>query len=1563
MRRCFLLLVCLLLSASLQAQNSFLLQYWLDRDYSNRQNIAFGSNGLQAELDFADLNEGLHSLDLQVQDTGGWSSPASFTFLKLSTALQDGEVANATYKCWVDRDSTDFVSGSLSNGTILLDLADLGTGLHRLNVLVENADAPSYVNCFSFLKINDTLSSSGAGDLTYKCWFDNNFDSLQSGSVGNGVVLLETSWLEPGIHTVNVIVESGGIASYINSYSFLKLDELFSQDDITSATYEYWFDGNIASAQSGNVVDGAVLLETAGLESGLHTIDVIVEVNGIHSFVSSYMFYKLDDALSGGASGEALSYSYWFDEDFPQRRTGTLSNGNLILETDSLPAGIHYLNIQVNNSTPSALSRHLFYKEPLGGLGVCKYEYWLNDDFASRTTVEVNPPSADFEIVSLMPMDTVAFNPMSMYFDVNEGSPIVYAQNKIHFRFWNNLDFFTDTVKRYVDMTVSRFVIADTIERNTTELIPTPTADDIHWFMLHSEIGDSIAFKADKGCALQLYDPSGERVMSSSGIDVLDWNSLTSLEGGWYHLAVSNGSANNPNLNVSYFRLGKFDVVDYDVDRVGNGGYTNINYVGNGFDSLNTVMYISSLNDTITHVQIGHETNNHTSVLFNFSGADTGVYRAVFVFNNYVLTIDSALTIETARDIILTSSVSFPESFLRGSKVQYTVTITNTGNMTASNVPFYTYIGTPGRIDTIMMSGNVSFIRYGGLDLPKIDEDVYYGDLPENEANEIRNWANNWDKEHGDLAHFFLSETNDEETGEEVTVRSNYHYITLAPYETKTLELEIKANDNVEVWITIPDTIPPIYIPNPNEPEPDPSNPNLSWRDQFCCVKDKVDCIIDAVSTGFDLASTLSGVFAPGTPVATITSVANCIFSMFNFAYSNIGARLCPNQVNDLITEGLNTVKAPLSLASMGIGCFSAMMNALGINVIAGGGTRALEQITCLLSGANIATTSFSCAESFGRKNSDCLPQPRKGGKSNPVYSFDPNEIYGYVAESGSLAVGSEVEELFYTIQFENDTVFASSNASNVYLIDSLDSDLFDLSSFKARKVIIGSKEITLNGEKEFVRTMDMRPDINCLAQISLTFDSVNGVANWVFSTLDPITLEEINIPNRGFLPVNYYGEGIGEVMFTINRKNNLVDSTLIPNYATIIFDNNEGINTSLWQNVVDVTPPQSSVSNITITDTMALLTVQATDNISGVWKYDVFAQYGANAEWEKVGENIPIDSMISVRVYDGMNTGFVSIAIDSAGNMENKPLLRDNDIFALHVYSETNEMQGYVNGLGSYDSLSVVELTAVANACYQFVSWNDGNTNNPRSFTLTKDTTFTALFEEIEFNTPISATICEGSVYTENGFNVSEAGVYTQNLTSVNGCDSIVTLTLTVNPIYNTELTATICEGSVYTENNFNVSEAGVYTQNLTSVNGCDSIVTLTVSVNPTFDTTINATINTGETYAEFGFNERESGTYVQNLQTVNGCDSTITLNLTVNSSLSDVAELTEITFYPNPTSGKVTFSKEIEKIEVIDNIGKIVMRFFDVEQINIETLPSGAYYLRMTIGDKTIMRKVIKE
>ena len=92
-------------------------------------------------------------------------------------------------------------------------------------------------------------------------------------------------------------------------------------------------------------------------------------------------------------------------------------------------------------------------------------------------------------------------------------------------------------------------------------------------------------------------------------------------------------------------------------------------------------------------------------------------------------------------------------------------------------------------------------------------------------------------------------------------------------------------------------------------------------------------------------------------------------------------------------------------------------------------------------------------------------------------------------------------------------------------------------------------------------------------------------------------------------------------------------------------------------------------------------------------------------------------------------------------------------------------------------------------------------------------------------------------------------------------------------------------------------------------------------------------------------------------------GCDSTITLVLTINSSLADVEEEQTLSFYPNPTKGELTFDRLMERIEIIDLAGKTVGVYENKKQLNIETLSSGVYYLRMTIEDKTIMRKVIKE
>ena len=135
-------------------------------------------------------------------------------------------------------------------------------------------------------------------------------------------------------------------------------------------------------------------------------------------------------------------------------------------------------------------------------------------------------------------------------------------------------------------------------------------------------------------------------------------------------------------------------------------------------------------------------------------------------------------------------------------------------------------------------------------------------------------------------------------------------------------------------------------------------------------------------------------------------------------------------------------------------------------------------------------------------------------------------------------------------------------------------------------------------------------------------------------------------------------------------------------------------------------------------------------------------------------------------------------------------------------------------------------------------------------------------------------------------------SGEYVFNRSTVNGCDSVVTLTLTVNPVYNQTESDVICASELPYTWRDTVFAAGTtsgeYVFNRSTVNGCDSTVTLNLTVNPAYNQTENEEICTNElpyTWRDTVFAEGTvSGEYVFNRSTVNGCDSTVMLNLTVN-------------------------------------------------------------------------------
>src|SRR5262249_54368897 len=118
----------------------------------------------------------------------------------------------------------------------------------------------------------------------------------------------------------------------------------------------------------------------------------------------------------------------------------------------------------------------------------------------------------------------------------------------------------------------------------------------------------------------------------------------------------------------------------------------------------------------------------------------------------------------------------------------------------------------------------------------------------------------------------------------------------------------------------------------------------------------------------------------------------------------------------------------------------------------------------------------------------------------------------------------------------------------------------------------------------------------------------------------------------------------------------------------------------------------------------------------------------------------------------------------------------------------------------------------------------------------------------------------------------------------------------ITVNPTYDTTVTASICQGASYIlPDGSTVSTAGLYPVTLPTVNGCDSLITTDLSIISAFNIIVDTAICDGVTYIlPDGSTATTTGSYPVTLTSSGGCDSTITTNLTVNPVYSSVVDTT---------------------------------------------------------------------
>src|SRR5690554_5298085 len=235
--------------------------------------------------------------------------------------------------------------------------------------------------------------------------------------------------------------------------------------------------------------------------------------------------------------------------------------------------------------------------------------------------------------------------------------------------------------------------------------------------------------------------------------------------------------------------------------------------------------------------------------------------------------------------------------------------------------------------------------------------------------------------------------------------------------------------------------------------------------------------------------------------------------------------------------------------------------------------------------------------------------------------------------------------------------------------------------------------------------------------------------------------------------------------------------------------------------------------------------------------------------------------------------------------------------------YTTSGSYNAYLLNENGCDSIVTLDLTITASetstitevACGSY-TWSANNQTYFNSGVYTETLTTVSGCDSIvtldltisnSQSPTVTEEVCGSYTWSANSQTYTTSGVYTETLATIEGCDSVVTLDLTISgQAVSTTVTEEVCGSYTWSANNQTYTTSGVYTETLATVEGCDSVVTLDLTINnQSVSTTVTEEVCGSYTWSANNQTYTSSGVYTETLATVEGCDSVVTLDLTINN------------------------------------------------------------------------------